>query len=221
MYKAVQSFCITNETVWEGIPAFVAVFILLGAKIAELDLLIEAQIRSTLGVKDVKDNEREKTAALVHKIASVLRVMAKETANSSLLAHMDFRESDLYYSSSANTLQCMNQVKDAAVQYAVELIANFNISQAQIDDLVQQVDQMQLTFGYMRDAIVNRGKVLQLIKEKISEIDDLLKGELDLLVEFIKNDHHDFALGYKLARDVVNLHGKKHKPGIDEAPPTA
>lgn len=221
MYKAVQSFCTSNETVWDSIPAFVAVYGQFNAKVAVLDQLIETQNRSTLGVKDVKDQEREQTAGLAHKIASALRVLAKETGNKSLLAHLHFRESDLYYGSSATTVQCLNRVKDAAVQYAATLIADFGIAQTQIDDLVQRVDQMQVTFGSTRNAIINRGKATGLIRERIAEIDDLLRRELDLLVEFIKNDHPDFALGYKLAREVVDIHGKKHKPGIDEVPPAA
>jgi len=96
------------------------------------------------------------------------------------------------------------------------LIADFGIAQTQIDDLVQRVDQMQVTFGSTRNAIINRGKATGLIRERIAEIDDLLRRELDLLVEFIKNDHPDFALGYKLAREVVDIHGKKHKAGKED-----
>ncbi len=216
MYKAVETFCASNEAVWDSIPTFVAVYVQFSDKVAVLDQLIETQDRSTLGVKDVKDQEREQTAGLAHKIASALRVLAKETANKSLLAHLHFRESALYQGSSASTIQCLNRVKDAAVQYAATLIADFGIAQTQIDDLVQRVDQMQVTFGSTRNAIINRGKATGQIRERIAEIDDLLRRELDLLVEFIKNDHPDFALGYKLAREVVDIHGKKHKAGKED-----
>ena len=218
MYKAVQSFCTSNETVWNSIPAFVTVYGQFNAKVTLLDQLIEAQDRSTLGVKDVKDQEREQTAGLALKIANALRVFGKEIGNKSLLAHLHFRESELYQGASATTIQCLKRVKDAAVQYSTVLIADFSISQSQLDDLVQRVDHIEAAFGSTRDAIVNRGKATELIRKTIAEIDDLLKRELDLLVEFIKDSAGDFAQGYKLARGVVDLHGKKHKTGDGDAP---
>jgi len=219
MYNAVKSFCNANETVWNNIPAFVLVFALFNTKLAELNQFAETQYRSLLGVKAVKDLERQRTAALAHKIASALRVFAKETGNTSLLAHLDFRESGLYQGSSTKTIHYLNRVKDVAQQYALVLTTDFAISQEQIDELVQRIDQMQAIFGSTRDAVIIRGIATEQIKEMVAEISDLLKRELDLLVEFIKNDHHDFAVGYKLAREIVDIHGKKQKPRIDDVPP--
>ncbi|MBI3239762.1 MAG: hypothetical protein HYZ43_13115 [Flavobacteriia bacterium] len=103
-------------------------------------------------------------------------------------------------------------VKDAAVQYAQEL-ADYGILQTQIDELVIHVEQLKTIFGSTRDAIITRGKNTKLIKESIREIDSILKMSLDKLVKVLASDYHEFALAYELAREVVDLHGKKHKSG--------
>lgn len=216
MYKAVESLCTANATVWNGVPAFATAFGNFTAKVAVLDQLVLNQDVGIVGVKDVKDQERTETADLTHKVASALRVLGKNTANKSLLALLRFPDSELYYSGSATTLKLMNRVKDAAVQH-VAALADYGIPQTQVDDLVLRVNQLSVTFGSTRNAIVDRGKTTELINETVREIDALLKKELDLLVEVLKSDHHAFALSYQLAREIVDLHGKKHKPG-DETP---
>ncbi|MES2556099.1 MAG: hypothetical protein V4604_08110 [Bacteroidota bacterium] len=212
MYKAVESLCTANATAWNGVPAFAAAFGNFTAKVAVLDQLVLNQDVSIVGVKDVKDQERGETADLAHKVASALRVLGKNTANKSLLALLHFPDSDLHYRGSATTLKLMSRVKDAAVQHAAVLV-DYGIAQWHIDDLVQRVDHLSLTFGTTRNAIVDRGKTTELITETIRDIDGLLKRELDLLVEVLKTDYHEFALSYQKAREIVDLHGKKHKPG--------
>lgn len=217
MYKAVESVCTVNEAVWNGVPAFAAAYGNFTAKVATLEQLELNQDVRSVGVKDVKDQEREAAADLAHTIASALRVLGKNAGNTSLLALLHFPDSDLYYRGSATTIKLMSRVKDAAVQHTASL-ADYGIAQAQIDELVMRVDQLSATFGSTRDAIVDRGKTTELITETIREIDALLKKELDLLVEVLKADHHDFALSYQKAREVVDLHGKKHKTGDGDAP---
>lgn len=216
MYRAVESLCTANAAVWNGVPAFVAAYGHFTTKLNALDQLVLNQDVRTVGVKDVKDQQREETADLTHKIASALRVLGKNTDDKSLLAMLHFPDSDLYYRGSATVLKLMNRVKDAAVQQAAAL-ADYGIPQTQVDELVLRVNQLSVTFGTTRNAIVDRGKTTELINETIREIDTLLKKELDLLVEVLKADHHAFALSYQLAREIVDLHGKKHKPG-DETP---
>jgi archaellum component FlaC len=109
----------------------------------------------------------------------------------------------------------MTRVKDAAISEVMALAA-YGIMQAHIDDLVARIEQLSVTFGSTRNAIVDRGKTTKLIKEAIHEIDQILKMSLDQLVEVLKEDNHDFALSYEKAREVVDLHGKKHKSGNDD-----
>jgi len=221
MYRAVKKFCASNEAVWENLPAFVVAFVLFNSKLETLEQLILDQDHSLLGVKDVKDQKRKETADFVHRVASALRSIGKKTGDTSLQAHLDFPEWELYYGASAVTLKLMDRVKQAALDNAPLLITDYNISHAEIDDLVLRVNQLQADFGSTRDAIVSRGRTTQLIKELIAEIDEVLKWELDMVVEVIKHDQHEFAVGYKLAREVVDLNGKKHKSGTDELPPEA
>lgn len=170
MYKAVESFCTLNATVWNGVPAFVASYGSFTAKVAELDQLVLSQDVSTVGVKDVKDRQHEEAADLTHKIASALRVYGKNTDNTSLLALLHFPESELYYGGSASIVKRMTRVKEAALQHATAL-TDYGIAQTDVDELVMRVDQLSVTFGSTRNAIVNRSQTTELINETIHEVD--------------------------------------------------
>jgi archaellum component FlaC len=215
MYKTVQSVCASNQAVWNAVPAFVTAYDRFTIKVTELDQLVFAQGTGTIGVKKVKDKEHEETANRAHKVASALRALATDTSNTVLLAQLHFSHSDLLHGSNASVIQLMTRVKDAAISEVMALAA-YGIMQAHIDDLVARIEQLSVTFGSTRNAIVDRGKTTKLIKEAIREIDQILKMSLDQLVEVLKEDNHDFALSYEKAREVVDLHGKKHKSGNDD-----
>ena len=217
MYKTVQSLCVANETIWNSVPAFVIAHDELSAKIQVLDQLVFAQSNGILGVKIGKDKAREEAAALTHKIVSALRAFATATNNPALKERVGFKDSDLYLGKHATTLQYMGWVRDAALQN-VAVLEDYGIMQFEVDDLVMRIEQLAVTFGATRNAIVDRSKTTELIKETIHEIDALLKQELDLLVEVVAPDHHEFALSYHKARAVVDIHGKKHKSGNGDAP---
>lgn len=217
MYKTVQSLCTANETIWSGVPAFVIANNELITKIQTLDQLLFAQSNGTLGVKTGKDIARQEAADLTHKIVSALRAFATATDNKVLEEQVHFMDSALYQGKHATALQYMRWVRDAAVQN-VTVLADYGILQAEVDELVMRVDQLAVTIGNTRSAIVDRGKTTELINETVREIDVLLKKGLDLLVEVLKADHHEFALAYQKAREVVDLHGKKHKSGNEDTP---
>jgi len=217
MYKTVQSVCGSNEAVWNGVPAFVTAYDRFTTKVNELEQLVFVQGNGTVGVKKVKDKEREKTADLAHKIASALRVWAADSENTLLEEQLNFAHSDLYHKGSATTQHLLVRVRDAAIANAIDLIA-YGITQPHIDELVTQVEQLSIMFGSTRNAIVDRGKNTKLIEEVIHEIDLLLRSKIDHLVEVLKDEHHDFAISYGKAREVVDQHGKKHKPGNEELP---
>ncbi len=220
MYKAVQSVCESNEAAWEAVPAFVNAYDHFTTKLSELDNLVSLQGNGTVGVKKVKDKDREKTAERAHKIASALRVWATNSGDVLLAERLHFTNSGLTHKGSTTALLLMGRIKEAAVEHATELYA-YGVTQAHIDELVERVDQLSDTFGSMRNAIVDRAKNTKLIEEVFHEIDLLLRTIIDQLVEVLEENNHDFAISYRKAREVVDLHGKRNKPGNEELPKTA
>jgi len=212
MYVTVRSVLASNQAVWSTIPACEPIYDLFCAKMEQLQQLAFDQEAAMLGVKKVKDKERRLTAKRARKIANALRIYAGATGNTALLEQVSFRDSDLDYSSSTSTLQLMGQVSEAAVAHAATL-AGYGISQQQIDEFEQMREHLVAAFASTRSAIVDRGKNTELITELIREINGILRNSLDKFVEILKEDHPEFAIAYRKAREIVDLPGKKNKKG--------
>jgi len=217
MYKTVKTVIISNGIVWNGIPAFVTIVDRYDGKVILLDQLVFEQETGLIGVRKLKDKERIQTAELANSIASALRVYATDNNDTVLLEKMNFMPSEMSFKGSLATLQIIQRVELAALEHASEL-GDYGISETMINNLVEQHDHLITAFGSTRDAIVQRGKNTKLIKGLIKEIDELLKMGLDQLVEVVKHTAPEFAIAYYQAREVVDQHGKKHKPTNSDAP---
>ena len=217
MYNAVETVLTSNSAVWNGIAGFQNAYDSFQGKLAALAQASYEQGTGTLGIKSVKDKERATVAKMALRIAGGLRVLAADTGNLGLKARVDFSKSELSYSSMPDTMQLLERLKEAAVAHTAEL-ANYSITQADIDEYVAAFEQLSEAFGSVRNAIVTRKTHTELIREHLKAIDGILKNRLDQLMEVFEKDHPGFAKQYRIARLIVDLPGKKNKPGKDELP---
>jgi len=220
MFRAVQAACTSNGSAWGGFVAFENVFNDFSAKLIALSHVIFEQGKGTTGVRLTRDEEREETAKKAEKIVYALRLYALATGNTVLKEQLRFPPSSLEYGSSSETIQLIGVIVEAATLHAAAL-ADYLVTQAEIDDLTQRHLDLQDAFGSVRSAIVNRSKNTDLIDEQMRELSALLKDRLDPLVALLKDDHPDFATVYAKARSIVDYKGKKNKHGDEyEGPDT-
>lgn len=211
MYKSVEMVLASNSSIWTGIQAFTNAHDNFIAKLVELRQLSFEQDSELLGVKDVKDRERIETAEKAWRIAGSLRSLAYDSKDTVLKARMKFAASELRYSNVSVTLELLERVRTAATDHAPELVER-GILQADIDDYVDSCDRLTTAFGTTRNAILNRKEQTKQITDHIREIDDLLKNNLDQLVEVQKKAHPKFVARYHSARMVIDHPGKKNNP---------
>ena len=209
MLHAVLTDCTSNAPLWTGVALFQTAFTSYSGKIQLLDQLILERSSIMTGVRKLKDKEREAIAQKAFAIASGLKVLAKVTGNTLLKEQMSISLSELRYDSSTDVLSHVGAITDAANLYATDL-AEAGIPQNQIDELSQLRDQFAEILGSTREALIKRSKNTRLTKALMKEIDDILKDNLDPLVEVLRASHPGFAISYTEARSIVDYQGKKN-----------
>jgi len=219
MFDTVETSCDAHESDWETVSAFGEIYGLYKSKVAEARLLAYQHTQSLIGVRAYKDEERERAIEKVEVIANALRSLGAVSGEVKLNEHLRFSHTALIQSNATRLIQYVDSILEEAAAHTSELPA-YGVSQEKLDEMMEIRDQLVVTLGTPRNAIVLRKTLTEAMDELVHEIDELLKNNLDPLVEVMKADFPKFSKLYKAARVVVDHKGKSNKPK-KPLPPTA
>ena len=211
MYHTVSSVCETHASVWNTIPAFGQNYQLFLAKVAALEQEAYQHTQSLVGVTESKEVERKTAIEKAQIVASALRSLGSVSADTKLMAQLRFPQTRLLQAGATRLIQYLDSIIEAAGNHLTEL-PDYGISQYKIDELIQVRDQLTVTLGTPRNAIITRKILTDKLDQLTGELDHLLKDTLDELVLVLKPDYPEFANLYKAARVIVDQKGKSNKP---------
>lgn len=219
MYHAVVAVCEAHTSDWETIPAFGENYGLFVAKVTQLEQQAYQHTQSLVGVRASKDQERETAIKKAEVIANALRSLGTVSGDTKLNAILRFPHTTLMQSNATRLIQYLDSIIEAAGNHASELPA-YGVSPEKLEEMIQLRDQLALTLGAPRNAIVVRKTLTNELDQLIRELDGFLKNNLDALVQVLKADYPAFSELYKAARIVVDHKGKSIKPK-NPLPPVA
>lgn len=211
MIETVIEYCDKNAGVTSGIPAFAVVLGKVKAKKSEVNVLNET--RSSVGVTKDTNLVRQRMTALALKCGNATSAYAYSIRNHTLAGVVDVTEDDLNQMTKEDVHTACKRIHDAAQTHIAEVV-NWGITVGDVNNLEAAINLYKESMADPRLAIVSRGQATARIKSNVREvIDELLKKQLDKMVNTLKIEHYNFWVGYRMARNIIALgvtHAKVH-----------
>lgn len=216
MYQMVQDIVKDYQPVWEGTPKFVSTFDTFTAKFEALKIQAEKQRSYVIGVRQARDDFRNRTANLGIQVASALTALAVDQQNLELIALMNISESQLMRRSHSDTVILLDRILIHATVHANELV-EYGISPEKFAELILRRDELVVNILAPRKAIIKRKDSSGQIAKLSSDIDELLKNSLDKLVTVLRPNSEAFFNEYINSRMVMS-YGNNHGPTPNDPP---
>jgi hypothetical protein len=168
------------------------------------------------GSREDKDTAKERLIDELTAKAGALFVFARKTGNGNLKAVTEVTRSGLERLRDPELLQKAKVILENFRENLEELKKNGMTDQS-LADLDKAVNNFDTAIG-KKDSKQAEGKASRKdLNEIFDEADDILKNDLDRLVELVKNDSPDFYNQYKAARVIKDLGQPKSNPQPDKA----
>lgn len=219
MYQAVKTICTQHQADWSSMPAFAQAFTQFSAKLNELDLTGYRQGIATLGVAANKDHLLQTTFALAETVSNGLRAYAAAQNDILLMGQLHFSKWDFKRNGTQSGLYLIDRVLDLAIPMS-GLLGDCGITQQQIMDLQSMRLQLDDAVAMPRAAVIDRMQQTAAITAIQSDLDALLKNQLDPLAQVLQATQPGFYTNYCDARIILDYKGKTNDHGdIPQGPP--
>jgi len=211
MYLTVQQVTNYFSNAWQAFLPFkiqYSEFETLLEKIKAIRPIQEAKIT---GVTKDKTEARKKVSQKALKIGEKVFAYASIIGNNKLKDRVNYRPSDFIRCRDTVLCDYIQVIYNAANQHLSEL-ADFDVTQKELDELKRLNDNYSVIIENPRQAVTNRTRATKYIQMYFSQTDIIIKERLDKLMNHFKEENPDFWHQYKSARKIVNLGHRKRKP---------
>lgn len=206
MYLAVQAVTDSFEAAWIGLPAFANAFTQFKAELGGLDTVAALQEKATTGVTQDKQQAKEEAITRAIQVSSAVFAYASVTENSTLQALVNYSKTALAQSRDTLLIDKLQVIYEAANDNVADL-ANYGITAADITAFEASVNSYADQVQNPRVAIGDGAAATDRLVEMFDLLDDILKNQMDKLMEVLKATNDEFYVKYKKARIIVDLKG--------------
>jgi hypothetical protein len=211
MYEIVLARLDEHQAMWSTIPAFVTAESNFRTSVADIQGFAQQQLPST-GVTSDKQRLRGEMAEAVMPVVGALKALAAVTSNGDLAAQADLTRSDFMRGRDTIVAGQADAVYVLASNHSTEL-ANYGITSAEQTVLYDATQAFRDAISKPREVIAASAAATEQLVGAFATADDLLKGQLDNLVEIFRASQPTFYLQYQNAREIVDS-------GSSSPPPT-
>ncbi|MBN2545784.1 MAG: hypothetical protein JXB50_08310 [Spirochaetes bacterium] len=176
------------------------------AKISETDNMYK---NLTKGARDDKMSSKEALSASILKTANVLYVHAKKTDNFPLKEKSDFTRSELKRIRENELLQKAKIVVENAEQNAGEITSIHKDFNDELKNLKELLTAFEESIGKQSSKSTEKQASREALTEEFKTADDIIKEQLDPLIELIREKDIDLYNQYFAARTIKDLGVRK------------
>ncbi len=208
MIYTVRQGCDQNESVWSGYKPFVASYGMFTVKLPVIEQYLDKQVSDIRGHAMDKEASRQEVTETAFQILSRLSSYAKSVKNNTLLKTVDYTRTQLN-SLRDTTLTGACNILIKSADDNLTALSDYEITKPLIDQFQASVDQYQALVASPRLAISERKTAGGLVTQHIREAKLILKGRVDVDVEYFKTANPEFYSLYKNARNIPDYGTRK------------
>jgi len=208
MYFTVVQVVNYHSEAWKDSVAFTNSFNTFKNYVSKIDTTRQIQLRSITGVTQNKKDAMLKAAEKGFLIAQPIYAYAKIIGDHKLANRVSFSIGRLIKERDTVIFVKLRDVKEFAQNY-VDQLADYGVSQEDIDELGVLTENYAAIVEDPRQAITNRVRATKELKNLMNEVKILLTDHLDRLIHQFKLSSPEFWQQYANARKIVNLGHRK------------
>ena len=219
MFKTTNSVLEENKAAWTAMAPFAAAVQDFKDKIFAIDLAAQKQETATAGAALDRASAREALEDVLFLASEALGVLAHSADDNELRDLTDVRPSGLQRLSDEELANFAHSIVAQTSGRKTEL-ATLQVSDTNMTELNEALDDFEKSKSAPRAAIANRMAQTESLAEQIREANDILRNQLDRMVNLFRRSHPDFVAAYRGARVIVDRPAThKSAPGIVPTPP--
>lgn len=220
MFKTVAGYLDQNASVWSGMAPLATAVQQFQQKIGAIDTAAQKQETPVSGATGDKAATRDDLEDVLFLTCEALGVLAHTTGDHDLQALVNVSPSTLDSLGDEELANRASNVLARANARKTEL-ATMQVTQANIDELDQALQDFQAAKAKPRTAVVERSVQTQSLSSLLREAGNILRDQIDRLVNLFRRTHPEFVAGYRSARVVVDrVAGRAAPEATPPTPPT-
>jgi hypothetical protein len=168
------------------------------------------------GVGADKENAEDTLIESLVKITAALSAYARRAKDNALAEQAKVNESGLRRMRDTDLVSKATAIHGIAAGVLTNL-ADFGINQTMLTDLSAQISAFNTALGAREGGVAERSAARIALAELFNHADEVLKADLDKLIELVKKDAPQFYNAYYGARVIKDL-GYRSKPKAETPP---
>lgn len=217
MFKTTALNLRDNQSVWSGMTLFVDAVQRLNDLIASLDEAAQSQEVPITGAAVDKTSARDALEDVLFLVCEALGVLGHKGNDSDLVALVDLTPATLHRLGDEGLSNRAATILDRANAKKPEL-ATLSVTQANLDELTQALEGFNTSKHKPRERVAVRSAETGVIPELIRQASDLLRNEIDPMVNLFRRSDSKFVAAYRSARVIVDR-AATHEPQTPPTPP--
>lgn len=203
MFKTVDAYLDSHNSVWSGMAAMAAADQQLKNKIGAIDIAAQKQETPTTGATRDKAAARDALEDVLFLTCEALAVLGHTADDHDLLALTALSPSNLGRLDDEELSNRATNVLAKANSRKTDLAA-FNVTQANLDEFDQALQDFKAAKAKPRTATAERAAQTESLPSLIRDTSGILRNEIDRLVNLFRRTNPDFVAGYRTARAIVD-----------------
>ena len=218
MFKTTALNLRDNQSVWSGMTLFADAVQRLNDLIASLDEAAQSQEVPITGPAVDKASARDALEDVLFLVCEALGVLGHTGHDNDLVALVDLTPATLHRLGDEELPHRAATILDRANARKPEL-AGLHVTQANLDELTQAVADFNTSKQRPREAVAVRSAETGVIPELIRQTSDLLRNEIDPMVNLFRRSDSRFVAAYRSARVIVDRAATHASPTPPTPPP--
>lgn len=202
MYKTTISVLDENNSIWNGMAPLVTAVTNFKDKVSAIDSAAQRQEMPT-GATQEKAGARDALEDVLFLMCEALGALAHASKDPDLLALTDITRSGIDKLDSEGLSNRAVLVLAQATGRKTELAA-LQVTEANIDELDQALQDYNAAKAGPRQATATRVAQTESLSNLIREANDILRNQIDRLVNLFRRTHPQFVSSYLAARVIVD-----------------
>ena len=206
MYLAVIAVMEQHKDSTTTIPALVEIVKQFDALVAEIIARDRKHETITAGVVAEKNGILDTMSVTTLRFAKALYALGRKTGDEQLKAECDVTMTDITRRRQGEIEMFCLRTGELARTHATDLEA-YGITTGEIDEFTGETEAFREATDTRDQKFTESKAVHQVMVEMFGKADDILREDLDSILETLKEKNSDFYLQYKAARNIHDLGG--------------
>lgn len=219
MFKTVTAYLDVNNSVWSGMAPLAAAVQQFKDKITAIDDTAQKQETPTTGAAVDKSTARDDLEDVLFLTCEALGVLGSASADNELVALTALTPTTLHRLGDEELVNRATNVLEKANTKTTDL-ATLQVTAGNITELSQALQDFKATKAKPRTVVAGRVAETETLADLIRDASEILRNQIDRMVNLFRRSDSKFVAGYRSARVIVDRAATHATSKPTPAPPT-